>query len=179
MRRSTGKKWFAGMCVGGLLAVLATDILSEPGVTPGSKAASMESCVAPTPDIRRNHMDYLKHDRVVTVHQGVRDTKFSLAECVACHAAKDEAGEYKPINDDGQFCESCHGFVAVNLTCFQCHRRIPGESPFTSSSPGATADRSQPGGPGEDWAGHPAGAVMLVKDQFEGRHAVVVETDHD
>ncbi|PLX61249.1 MAG: hypothetical protein C0630_12465 [Sedimenticola selenatireducens] len=75
--------------------------------------------------MRRNHMDYLKHDRRETVHKGIRNTQYSLAECVECHAEKDSAGAYKPVNADGQFCESCHSYVAVNLTCFQCHRKTP------------------------------------------------------
>lgn len=121
----SGVRRFAGMVVGGALMLLATGAISDSAVTKGSKAAGLDSCVAPTAAIRRNHMDYLKHDRRETVQKGIRNTQYSLAECVDCHAEKDSAGAYKPVNADGQFCESCHSYVAVNLTCFQCHRKTP------------------------------------------------------
>ena len=125
MHSSTGIRRFAGLFVGGLLAALATGAMSESAVTPGSKAAGMESCVEPTAEMRRNHMDYLKHERVGTVHQGIRGRKHSLAGCVDCHSAKGDAGGYKPVNGEGEFCDGCHTFVAVNIYCFQCHRKIP------------------------------------------------------
>ena len=121
----SGIRRFAGMVVGGALMLLATGAISDSAVTKGSKAAGLDTCVAPTAAMRRNHMDYLKHDRRETVHKGIRNTQYSLAECVECHAEKDSAGAYKPVNADGQFCESCHSYVAVNLTCFQCHRKTP------------------------------------------------------
>lgn len=134
MRSSTGIKRLAGLLVGGLLAALSAGTLGD--VTQGSRAAGLENCVAPTADIRRNHMSYLKHDRVVTVQRGVRDTQFSLAECVDCHAAKDPAGGYLPVTGKGQFCQGCHNYVAVSLSCFQCHRKTPddGSREMRSSS---------------------------------------------
>ena len=140
MRSSTGIKRIAGLLVGGLLAALTMAVQSEPAkvgvVTPGSKAASMESCVAPTEEMRRNHMDYLKHDRVLVVRQGIRDTKFQLSECVDCHAAKDDKGGYKPVNGEGQFCDSCHDYTAVSLPCFQCHRKTPEEKGASAAAAG-------------------------------------------
>ncbi|WP_260291320.1 sulfur reduction protein DsrJ [Sedimenticola hydrogenitrophicus] len=124
----TGFRRFARMGLGGALLLLATGVVGDSAVTEGSKAAGLETCVAPTAEIRRNHMDYLKHDRDATVRKGIRDTRFSLAECVQCHAEKDSAGAYKPVNAEGQFCESCHSYVAVNLTCFQCHSKTPGSA---------------------------------------------------
>jgi predicted CXXCH cytochrome family protein len=122
------------MALGGALLLLATGVVGDSAVTEGSKAAGLETCVAPTAEIRRNHMDYLKHDRDATVHQGIRDTRFSLAECVQCHAEKDSAGAYKPVNAEGQFCESCHSYVAVNLTCFQCHSKTPEDANGNTSA---------------------------------------------
>lgn len=116
-----------GLLLGGLLFTVTTLTLSDSRVTEGSKAAAMDACVAETSDIRRNHMDYLTHDRDSTVHQGIRDTKFSLNECINCHAEKDGNGGYKPINSKGQFCNVCHDYVAVSLDCFQCHRKIPAD----------------------------------------------------
>lgn len=127
MRSSTGIKRFAGLFVGGLLAALSTGALSDSAVTKGSKAANLDACVAPTSEMRRNHMDYLKHGRVKTVRDGVRGLKYSLAECVDCHAEKRTDGGYEPVNGEGQFCASCHTYTAVSLACFQCHRKTPGE----------------------------------------------------
>ena len=70
-------------------------------------------------------MSLLKHQRDVTVHQGVRKTPDSLAGCVECHANKDLAGKHLPVNAEGQFCSACHAFAAVQLDCFQCHTTVP------------------------------------------------------
>lgn len=111
--------------VGGALIALSGAALAESAVSKGSKAAAVDECVAPTPDMRRNHMVYLKHERDETVHSGIRGRKFSLAGCVDCHAAQDPPGVPVPINGEGQFCESCHEFAAVNIDCFGCHRNTP------------------------------------------------------
>ncbi len=110
---------------GGLLVLLSCIALSDPMVTEGSKAASLDACVAPTADMRRNHMDYLKHERIAVVRDGVRDNQYSIEDCVNCHASKDSQGQSLLVNAEGQFCESCHDYTAVNITCFQCHRKTP------------------------------------------------------
>ncbi|MCW8890567.1 MAG: sulfur reduction protein DsrJ [Sedimenticola sp.] len=125
MDRLTGIRRFAAVLVGGAFLLLSTGAVSETAVTKGSKAAGLDACVAPTADMRRNHMDYLTHDRDMTVRKGVRETQYSLAECVECHAEADDAGAYKSVNAEGQFCSSCHEYVAVSLSCFQCHRKTP------------------------------------------------------
>lgn len=94
-------------------------------VSKTSKAAGMDSCVAATDVMRRNHMDFLKHGRDTTVIEGIRGLKYSLADCVDCHASTDESGKAVPVDNDGEFCASCHDYVAVDLTCFQCHRTTP------------------------------------------------------
>jgi hypothetical protein len=129
MHRLTGFKRIVATIVG--VALLSFSAASMSGdstaVVEGSKAASTESCVAPTDDMRRNHMEYLKHERDETVREGVRGGKFSIAECVSCHAGKDESGKYVPVNAEHQFCDSCHNYAAVKPTCFQCHRKVPEE----------------------------------------------------
>jgi hypothetical protein len=90
-----------------------------------SKATMTDSCVAPTPEMRRNHMQMIKHQRDVTVHQGIRKTDDSLHGCVDCHANKDESGKFIPVNAEDQFCESCHEYTAVALDCFSCHATVP------------------------------------------------------
>lgn len=94
-------------------------------VSERSKAAGMEHCVAPTDVMRRYHMEFLKHQRDETVRGGIRGAKYSLAQCVDCHASADEQGNPVPINGEGEFCQRCHAYVAVELPCFQCHRTTP------------------------------------------------------
>ncbi|MEW8068959.1 MAG: sulfur reduction protein DsrJ [Candidatus Thiodiazotropha sp.] len=97
-------------------------------VTENSKAASLDSCVAPTDEIRRNHMDYLQHGRDDTVRDGMRGLKYSLSECIDCHASRDSSGQAVSVTSEGEFCQACHGYVAVSPACFQCHRTTPMES---------------------------------------------------
>ncbi|MCG7864891.1 MAG: sulfur reduction protein DsrJ [Candidatus Thiodiazotropha taylori] len=94
-------------------------------VTENSKAASLKSCVAPTDQMRRNHMDYLQHGRDDTVIDGIRGIDYSLSECIDCHASKDQQGQAVSVTDEGQFCQACHEYVAVSPACFQCHRTTP------------------------------------------------------
>ncbi|WP_428605534.1 sulfur reduction protein DsrJ [Sedimenticola sp.] len=166
----SGIRRLAGFLVAGALLLLASGASSETAVTKGSKAAGLDTCVAPTAVMRRNHMDYLKHDRNETVHKGIRDTRFSLAECVDCHAEKDSAGAYKPVNAEGQFCDTCHSYVAVNLTCFQCHNKTP-----EKRSGNGTAKRE-----GEDDARQALGLLQsidqplsLSRDELARLHATV------
>jgi hypothetical protein len=108
------------------LLLAATQLYAESAfVTKGSKAASLDSCVAPTEVMRRNHMDFLKHGRDETVRDGIRGLEYSLSECIDCHAAKERSGEAVPVDAEGQFCQKCHGYVAVSPPCFQCHRTTP------------------------------------------------------
>lgn len=93
--------------------------------TSNSKAAKLEQCVRPTGEIRRYHMALLKHQRDVTVHEGVRKTTDALAGCIDCHVNRDAQGKPIPVDGSGQFCSSCHTFTAVHLDCFQCHSTVP------------------------------------------------------
>lgn len=90
-------------------------------------------CVAPTQDMRENHMDYLMHQRDETVIDGIRGKPFSLTDCVNCHAQVDGNGEAIRIDAPGQFCQSCHTFAAVKIDCFSCHRAIP-DGPLSTAS---------------------------------------------
>ncbi|EGV52270.1 hypothetical protein [Candidatus Endoriftia persephone] len=124
-------KRFTALLAGAVLTVSAMQAVGASAVTEGSKAASMDSCVAPTEDMRRNHMDYLKHERVETVRGGIRGSKYSLAGCIDCHASKDQSGNPLPVTDEGQFCQKCHSYLAVQPACFQCHRTTPAEGGAT------------------------------------------------
>jgi hypothetical protein len=94
-------------------------------VTPGSKAAGLENCVEATDYMRRNHMELIKHERHIVVHQGIRDSNHSLAGCVACHVAP--GPDQKPVSvyAEGQFCSRCHEYTAVDVNCFGCHATVP------------------------------------------------------
>ena len=92
--------------------------------------------------MRINHMKLLRHDRDLTMHDGDRSIKYSIKECVACHAGSAPDGLPIPINQEGQFCASCHEYAAVKIDCYQCHRTTPTEE-FTAllnRKPAPTAD---------------------------------------
>lgn len=127
MGRSTGIWRLIAPLLAGAWLLLAGVAVGGEVVTKGSKAAGLSSCVAPTEEIRRYHMDYLKHERIAVVQQGVRGSKYSIAECVDCHAGRDAAGKAVPVNAEGQFCQNCHNYTAVHIECFQCHRKVPQE----------------------------------------------------
>jgi len=84
-----------------------------------------EQCVAETDFMRRNHMDLIIHQRDETVIRGIRDEPFSLVECVDCHTRRDENDVFVRIDAEGEFCASCHAFVAAKIDCFGCHAAIP------------------------------------------------------
>jgi len=92
-----------------------------PSITEGKG----KECVQPEADMRRNHMKYILHQRDDTMHRGIRTEKYSLKECVECHAKQDKTGEFVPINAPGQFCQSCHRYASVSIDCFECHATKP------------------------------------------------------
>lgn len=79
-------------------------------------------CVAPPEEMRRNHMDLLRHSRDETVHKGDRKTKASLVGCVECHASRATGSVAAGPKD---FCVSCHAYAAVKVDCFECHASRP------------------------------------------------------
>jgi hypothetical protein len=84
---------------------------------PVVKIEKGDACVAPTEEMRRDHMNMLLHQRDETMHRGIRTVKHSLKGCVDCHASR-ETGSV--LGKDG-FCSSCHTYAAVSLDCFECH----------------------------------------------------------
>ena len=84
---------------------------------PAFKIDSGETCVAPTQEMRRDHMKMLFHQRDRTVRQGIREPRFSLKNCVECHASRDTGSV---LGTEG-FCSSCHAYTAVKIDCFECH----------------------------------------------------------
>ncbi len=81
-------------------------------------ATAGTQCVAPPEVMRRNHMEFLKHQRDDTVHGGIRGAKFSLKGCIDCHASQKTQSVAK---EESNFCVSCHSYAAVKIDCFECH----------------------------------------------------------
>jgi hypothetical protein len=107
------------------LCAPAAQAAGDAYVVPGSRAATLEHCVAPTPFMRLKHMKLILHQRDTMVHTGVRSTKDSIEDCVACHVSYTAEHKAVPINGDGQFCDSCHEYAAVRIDCFECHASVP------------------------------------------------------
>jgi len=125
-RRATGLAFVLGcvLCgvLGGALPAIAAEGPASRVPKPVVAISAPGQCVEDTQFMLRNHMEILKHHRDQTVHQGVRTTQHSLANCVACHASK-ATGRVTGSKD--AFCESCHRFAAVTLDCFECHADHP------------------------------------------------------
>lgn len=111
------------LCLG-LVTGLGMAVAGQ-GVEGTAKADKLDACVAPTAFMRRNHFELIKHQRDVTVHQGIRKTDNSLAGCVDCHVRSDAAGNHVPINAPGEFCAGCHEYTGASLDCFTCHATKP------------------------------------------------------
>lgn len=76
-------------------------------------------CVAPAEEMRRNHMEMLKHQRDRTLRAGIRGEPASLNACIDCHASKTTG---TVLGDGKGFCQACHDYAAVKLDCFECHQ---------------------------------------------------------
>ena len=115
-----------------------------PTIEPAAKGGQ---CVAEPAFMRRNHMDLLKHQRDDTVFRGIRSAgppqaasspsgsgreaagaragggaRYSLKECIACHASVKTGSVAKT---ETNFCVSCHSYAAVQIDCFECHTAKP------------------------------------------------------
>lgn len=93
-------------------------------IGPTIKIYKGDKCVEPTEEMRRNHMKYILHQRDKTMHQGIRTTKYSLKNCIDCHA---DPKTNTVLGKDG-FCESCHVYASVSIDCFSCHSPSPEQS---------------------------------------------------
>ena len=131
IRRSIIAVWLPALVLLGAGAAGAEQMLS-PVIPP----AMGEHCVEPNDVMRRDHMQFLLHQRDETVHSGVRGTKYSLVGCIGCHVQKNAQGEPIPVNAPGQFCASCHAFAGVSVDCFDCHAGVPAKSAARDPLPG-------------------------------------------
>jgi hypothetical protein len=122
------------MLVVSLGSVYAADKFGGLGPEITIPQSSGSQCVIPSDEMRRRHPDLLKHDRILTVREGVREQSDgkplagSLKACINCHAIKDDKSQYVRIDNGQHFCVSCHKYAAVSIDCFQCHRDIPEEN---------------------------------------------------
>jgi 6-phosphofructokinase len=76
-------------------------------------------CVADRETMRREHHQMLKHQRFISVHEGVRDAKVDFNQCIACHASPQSQSVAARPED---FCVACHRYAAVAIDCFSCHQ---------------------------------------------------------
>ena len=123
-----------GVMLGTVLPAVAADSLLP--VIPEAQARFSETqgCVEPTDDMRRNHMEYILHQRDRTMYDGIRTKQHSLNECIDCHVSA--APDAPRHTSKEHFCSSCHSFAAVRIDCFQCHADRPAKSADTLSQPG-------------------------------------------
>jgi hypothetical protein len=130
----------AGMLA--VAAVLAADTSgAKPALGPTVKTYKGEKCVEPTAEMRRNHMKYILHQRDETMHKGIRTQKYSLKNCVDCHA---DPKTNSVLGKDG-FCESCHVYASVSIDCFTCHSSAPEkiEQPPKAAGPAVQTEKMQ------------------------------------
>ena len=111
-----------------VLVIFVSCMASASADMPEVPRGKGDMCVEPTEIMRKQHMDFLFHDRDLTMRQGNRDIKHSLNQCVECHAQTDAQGEFISINESGQFCAVCHEFTSVKIDCFECHASKPDRS---------------------------------------------------
>ena len=91
-------------------------------VTPQpQKPAQAEACVEPVDVMRREHMNFLLHQRDATVLEGERGSKYSLTGCMDCHNPSADAETATRYPDPEHFCAGCHLYASVRIDCFECH----------------------------------------------------------
>ena len=87
-----------------------------------------QQCVEPTDVMRRNHMEFLLHQRDDTVLEGIRTKKYSFTGCINCHAQVSKDGKIVRAEDPEYFCTTCHNYASVKIDCFECHSDRPATS---------------------------------------------------
>lgn len=140
-------------------AILAGGLVSPLGAGPANagevprpnpaKAFKGTECVEPVDLMRRNHMSYLMHQRDETVREGIRGNKYSLNQCIDCHATTSPEVMGGKVRTLKPFCAECHTYAAVSIDCFECHTG--------AADPAINKDSALPmGHPKLETAGDPA-----------------------
>lgn len=121
-------KWFRlAACLGVMAFMAFPSMQAVAGVDlPKLERGKGDKCVDDNDYIRRHHPELLKHHRDDTMRKGIRTTKYSLKNCVECHAGS-TTGSVASAKED--FCVSCHSYVGVKLDCWDCHATKPGKRP--------------------------------------------------
>lgn len=109
----------------GLTLLSTTAVAETPFPTIHEPTDESLKCIQPEDEMRRNHMNYILHERDETMHEGVRDEPGSLSACIDCHVEPNEKGEIAGIDSNEHFCSSCHEYASVQIDCFQCHADRP------------------------------------------------------
>ena len=121
----------------GVSLVLALPLTSQAGdLLPSVPKGKGDKCVEPTADMRKNHMEYILHQRDNTLRRGIRTSKHSLKECIECHNAPAKDGKVARIGEKDHFCSSCHTYAAVNVDCFECHADKPENTSYRHAAKG-------------------------------------------
>ena len=117
-------------------ALVLPVLAGEHGIAPQPVIdKSKGKCLAPPDQMRRNHMDFLLHQRDVTMYQGKRDKKNGLRACLECHAVNGEDGKPVSIKSEKHFCRTCHDFAAVKVDCWECHTSLPDKAAIGAKHP--------------------------------------------
>jgi hypothetical protein len=103
----------------------ADDESNGPGPVLKINRSHGDTCVEPEEVMRKNHMKFLLHQRDETMHEGIRTSKYSFAECINCHVEPDENGNIASVDSKDHFCNGCHEYAAVTIDCFECHADRP------------------------------------------------------
>ncbi len=107
-------------------SLLSTSAVAEtPFPTINEPTDESVKCIQPEDVMRREHMNYILHERDETMHEGIRGEPKSLANCINCHVEPNENGEIAGIESKEHFCNACHQYAAVQIDCFQCHADRP------------------------------------------------------
>ncbi len=126
------------------LTLMSTSALAEtPFPTIHEPSDESKKCIQPEDEMRRNHMNYILHERDETMREGVRDEPGSLAACIDCHVEPDEKGEIASVDSNDHFCNGCHEYASVQIDCFQCHADRPQKFIKRSSHTSSLRDQLQ------------------------------------
>lgn len=130
-----------------VLMLFSMSVIADTPMPIIPKAVKGDQCVEDTDFMRKNHMELLLHQRDDTVQRGIRTKKYSLNECLVCHAVKGENNQPVKVADPRHFCAQCHNYAAVKVDCFQCHASTPAAemTPVAGITPVAEIKSSSPG----------------------------------
>ena len=112
-----------GMLLGVAMPGMADNSLLPVIPEAQERFSDTQGCVEPVEEMRKNHMEYILHQRDETVHRGIRTTQYSLDQCINCHVS--DAPDAPRFSSEEHFCNSCHSYAAVRIDCFQCHADRP------------------------------------------------------